>query len=135
MRPKTYRIKLTSNERDELESVTKATQVSFEKRRRAKVMLLCDEGEFGPGLSDQQVSLTEGISVRQILTLRKRCCEVGPIGTLEGKKRATPPVPLKITGEVEARIVQIACSKAPEGRQEPVDIKFTGRKSSRVRNY
>ena len=116
MRPKTYRIKLTLTERDELKSVLKAPQVSFEKRRRAKVLLLCDEGEFGPALSDKQVSLTEGITVRAILTLRKRCCQVGPMGTLERKQRETPPVARKITGEVEARIVQLACSEAPEGR-------------------
>lgn len=116
MRPKTHRIKLTLDERDELESVLRANQISFEKRRRAKVLLLCDEVEFGPGLKDAQVALTESISVRQIQALRRGCCEVGPIGTLERKKRASPPVPRKITGEVEARIVQLACSEAPEGR-------------------
>jgi hypothetical protein len=31
------------------------------------------------------------------------------------KKRATPPVAPKITGETEARIVALACSKVPEG--------------------
>ena len=116
MRPKQHRIKLTLDERTELESVVKATSVSFEKRRRAKVLLLCDESEFGLGLEDAQAALTESISVRQIQTLRKRCCEVGPIGTLERKKRDTPPNPRKITGEVEARITQLACSRTPEGR-------------------
>ena len=55
MRPKQHRIKLTLDERTELESVVKATSVSFEKRRRAKVLLLCDESEFGLGLEDAQV--------------------------------------------------------------------------------
>ena len=116
MRPKTHRIKLTLDERTELESVTKATQVSFEKRRRAKVLLLCDESELGPCWKDAQVAVAETISVRQIQALRRRCCEVGPIGTLERKQRETPPIPRKITGEVEARITQLACSQAPEGR-------------------
>lgn len=116
MRPKTHRIKLTLDEITELESVIKATQVSFEKRRRAKVLLLCDEGEFGPGLQDAQVALVESICVGQKETLRRRCCEVSPKGTLEGKKRDTSPIARKITGEVEARITQLACSTAPEGR-------------------
>ena len=32
------------------------------------------------------------------------------------KKRETPPVPPKITGEVEARIIALACTEPPEGR-------------------
>lgn len=116
MRTKTHRIKLTLDERGELEAVVKSSKVSFEKRRRAKVLLLCDESEYGPGWKDAQVATAENISVRQIQTLRQRCCEAGPLGTLERKQRQSPPNPLKITGEVEARITQLACSEAPQGR-------------------
>ena len=35
---------------------------------------------------------------------------------LTRKKRETPPVDPKITGEVEARIIALACSQPPEGR-------------------
>jgi hypothetical protein len=35
---------------------------------------------------------------------------------LQRKKRETPPVPGKVTGEVEAHIIATACSQAPEGR-------------------
>jgi len=35
---------------------------------------------------------------------------------LKRKKRETPPVPAKVTGEVEAHIVAIACSEPPPGR-------------------
>ncbi|MDR2729661.1 MAG: helix-turn-helix domain-containing protein, partial [Treponema sp.] len=35
---------------------------------------------------------------------------------LQRKKRETPPVPPKITGELEARIIALACGEAPEGR-------------------
>ncbi len=34
------------------------------------------------------------------------------------KKRESPPVPAKVTGEVEAHIVAVACSEPPEGRAE-----------------
>jgi hypothetical protein len=34
---------------------------------------------------------------------------------LQRKKRETPPVPAKATGELEARIIALACSKPPEG--------------------
>ena len=35
---------------------------------------------------------------------------------LNRKKREKPPVPAKIDGEKEAKIIAIACSKPPEGR-------------------
>ena len=31
------------------------------------------------------------------------------------KKRESPPVPPKITGEIEAKIIATACSEVPEG--------------------
>jgi transposase len=34
---------------------------------------------------------------------------------LQRKKRKTPPVAPKITGEVEAKIVALACSEVPQG--------------------
>ena len=34
---------------------------------------------------------------------------------LTRKKRETPPVPAKVDGRVEAEIVALACSEAPEG--------------------
>ena len=35
--------------------------------------------------------------------------------TIYRKKRETPPVPAKVTGDVEAHIVTLACSEPPEG--------------------
>jgi hypothetical protein len=34
---------------------------------------------------------------------------------LQRKKRETPPVPPKITGELEARVIALACGQAPKG--------------------
>ena len=36
--------------------------------------------------------------------------------TIIRKRRATPPVPSVITGEVEARLIALACSAPPPGR-------------------
>jgi hypothetical protein len=35
---------------------------------------------------------------------------------LSRKKREIPPVPSKITGETEAKIIALCCGKPPEGR-------------------
>ena len=35
--------------------------------------------------------------------------------TINRKKRETPPVPAKVTGDIEAHIVALACGDPPEG--------------------
>ena len=41
----------------------------------------------------------------------------GDVGaTVSRKQRLTPPVESKVTGEVEARLIALACSAPPEGR-------------------
>ena len=48
-------------------------------------------------------------------TVRTSYCEKGLAATLARKKRETPPVPAKVTGDVEARIIALACGSPPEG--------------------
>ena len=36
--------------------------------------------------------------------------------TIRRKQRDLPPVPSQITGEIEARLIALACSAPPEGR-------------------
>jgi len=48
--------------------------------------------------------------------IRKQYAKKGLTATIGRKKRETPPVEPKITGEVEARIIALSCSAPPEGR-------------------
>ena len=50
-----------------------------------------------------------------VQTVRTTFCEKGLEETLNRKKRETPPVPAKITGDVEAKVIALACSNPPEG--------------------
>ena len=81
-------------------------------------LLLADEGEFGSATKDADIAQSTGLHPNSIERIRKRCCEVGPIGALDAKPRETPPREIKITGVVEAHITQIACSEGPEGAAE-----------------
>ena len=47
--------------------------------------------------------------------MRSSYCAKGLEATINRKKRETPPVPAKVTGEVEAHVVALACSEPPEG--------------------
>ena len=82
---------------------------------RAVALLLSDEGPHGPALKDAGIQSHTGISIRNLERLRLRCCEVGPQAVLARKQRATPGREVKITGDIHARITQLACTKPPVG--------------------
>lgn len=110
---KKYHIKLDNDERAHLRKLSRSHRAAAVKVQRAKAILAMDCSEGAPGLSDSKVAQISGVSVRSLQRLRERVCEVGPLGALERKPRLTPPVEPKVTGEVEAVMVKIACSEVP----------------------
>ena len=58
-----------------------------------------------------------GMSGESIRLVAKRFVDTGGDveATISRRKRVTPPVPSVITGEVEARLIALACSAPPAG--------------------
>lgn len=112
---KIYRIRLSIEERDELEAFTRKKVVDGHKVMKARALLLCDESEAGPGMSDPEIIKATGMKSATLSRLRERCCEVGPLQALERAKQVKPSRVSKVTGDVEARLTALACSEAPEG--------------------
>ena len=50
-----------------------------------------------------------------VQTVRTSYCENGLEATINRKKRETPPIPAKVTGEVEAHVIALACGQPPNG--------------------
>ncbi len=115
MPAKLHRIKLSEDERRQLEAIRDGKTGKSTKSIPALAMLLTDEGPHGPAMKDAAIVQATGIGLRRLGRLRQRCCEVGPLGALERKPRETPPIEIKITGEVKARITQLVCTKPPAG--------------------
>ena len=80
---------------------------------RARVLLALDQ-ESGPVVVAQRI----GVSETTVRSVAQRFVESGGDveATIIRKRRATPPVPSVITGEVEARLIALACSAPPPGR-------------------
>ena len=120
--PKQYMVELSQDERDELEAVLKSSTrraVSATKLQRARILLAVDQGGTGPALTDMQVVDALGVTgdgADLPARARRRAVEQGPMKALERRPRPFPPVPKKLDGEKEARLVQVACSVPPEGR-------------------
>ena len=114
--PKKYVVKLTAEERAELQRVVRKGRVAGWKVQRARALLRCDQGADGPAWADEPIAAAYGLTARSLESWRKRAVERGPLSLLERKPRATPAVTPKLDGEKQARLTALACSKAPDGQ-------------------
>ena len=117
MKKQKYTVKLTDEQQAKLEKVveSKSAKVSHEMKVRAKVLLNLDENSKTP-LTPAATAKKCKITRENVYLIRKKFCEAGLDATIPRKKRETPPVPPKVTGEVEAHIIATACSAPPEGK-------------------
>ena len=117
---KKYTVKLTQEERQELERVAQGRKgkqnIAAWKVLRAKVVLKCDAGELGPSWTDERLAAAFDLSVRCLERWRQRVVEEGPLAILQRKPRLTPPLAPKLDGEGEAQLTKLACSVPPQGR-------------------
>jgi transposase len=108
---------LSRDERTELESLTKKNKTGAKKFIHARVLLLCDCGVAGPAWPSEQISEALGVTSRTIEHTKRRMAEAGMDAALERKERDKPPRESIFDGEKEARLIALACSKAPDGRK------------------
>ena len=94
---KVYRIKLTTEERDAFTQVAKGKRgqlkIAAWKVQRANAMLMCDEGDKGPGWTDEKIAEAFGTTTRSLENWRKQAALQGPLSLLERNQRAMPPTP------------------------------------------
>ena len=106
---------LEDAQRKELEAITKRGKQPATTIRRANILLRLDE-------SQERVDTQEVIakhlrtSTGTIYKVSRQFVEEGLQATVYRKKRETPPTRPIVTGEIEARIIALACSEPPEGR-------------------
>jgi transposase len=112
---KRYVIRLSCEERGQLEGIVNRGREAASRRRHAQVLLLVDEGEHGTRLSDRETAERVGCTRRTVEQIRERCVCEGLQAALERKKRSRERSRV-LDGEGEARLVSIACSEPPAGR-------------------
>jgi transposase len=114
--PNLYPVVLTAKQRERLTEITRNGHAPAKKIRHAHVLLLSDGERPGGRLTRDQIAEHLNMHVNTVDRIRKRFVTEGEAPALNRKARATPPTPPKIDGRVEAHLVAICCSKAPEGR-------------------
>jgi transposase len=116
MKPR-YRVTLTSQERKELEALTRTNKTNARQFLCARTLLLCDASPEGLAWKVEKVSEAMGVTPRMIEHLKKRFVEEGLAATLQRKEREKPPREVIFDGAFEARLITLACSEAPTGRR------------------
>jgi len=109
-------VKLTAEQRKELENFSKTGVHSAKLIKRAEIILLLDTPESGKAVTFEEISRRLNVSVTTITKVKKDFLAAENVKAfLQRKKRDTPPVEPKVTGKVEARIIALACSEVPAG--------------------
>lgn len=111
--PKVYVVRLTDQERDELQTVVRKLKGTGQKVRRAQILLKADAD--GPNWTDERIAEAFSCRTRTIEMIRQRLVERGFDETLHRIERAQPPVAKLLTGEQEARIIATRLGPPPKG--------------------
>ena len=110
---KKYIVRLSDQERQELQGVVKKLKGTSQRVRRAQVLLKADAD--GPAWSDSKISDAFGCRIKTVENIRHRLVENGFRETLDGKRREKPPTPKLLDGEQEARIIATRLGPPPKG--------------------
>ena len=110
---KLYPVKLTPSERETLRAMTTKGRHSALRQRRARTLLLADEGR-----SDQRIAEALQIARATVERTRRRCFEEGVEVALSRRAQRRPSKRPKLDGEKEAPLVALACSPPPQGHSQ-----------------
>jgi hypothetical protein len=106
-------VRLTDEERGELQAVIRKLKGTSQKVRRAQILLKADAD--GPSWTDQRIAEAFGCRVQTVEKIRQRLVERGFRETLDGAKREKPPTEKLLRGDQEARVIALRLSPPPKG--------------------
>jgi hypothetical protein len=109
-------IKLPQDEKNELEQLIKSGEHKARVVSRARVLLLLDRS-LGKKRTLAEVAEATMLSSVSVNHIKRRYFEGGLERALYDKPRPGRPV-TKMTGDVEAQLIALTCSKPPEGHDQ-----------------
>jgi hypothetical protein len=115
---KKYVVELTQDERERLHKLISAGSAPARMLNRARILLKADVSEHAEGepLIDRQIAPMLETSTATVQRVRERFFRQGLDAALE---RSAPDrlYERSFDGRAEARLIALACSEAPEGRE------------------
>lgn len=113
MRRSKYQYILSETDTKQLRDVVRKGKSSASSILHANIILAGDCASEVRDIKEiSKLYRTSAVTVYKVISKFKKD---GLAPLLSRKKRETPPVEPKITGDVEAKIIALACTDAPEG--------------------
>lgn len=109
-----YIIDLTESDRKTLTNLITKGSAPAKAILRANILLASDRNS-SKHMTVAEIAETFHTTPTTVQTVKTTYAEKGLDQTITRKKRKTPPVPTKVTGDVEAHIIALCCSNPPEG--------------------
>src|SRR6266850_3298397 len=113
---KKYVVRLDTIERELCQEIISKGKSSAKRQLKARILLKADISKEGEAWSDDRIIKALSTTASMVYRVRKQLVEEGFEAVLARKQRVTPAIPRIFDGEKEAKLVQLACSQAPEGR-------------------
>jgi len=112
---KRYIVRLSEEERKQLQELLGRKILAAKKRMRAQVLLKADVCKDAPGWIDSRISEAFGVSVVTIEKIRKAYVLEGLEAAIERKKQCRLSRQPVLDGAKEARLVALCCGTVPAG--------------------
>ena len=114
-KPKKYIICLAEEERTKLNNMIKKKTTSKTMIRRCGIMLELDINS-GSNLTHEQLANSYGVCKATIANIILDYIKNGIDSVIKNKRNPNSSAKRKADGRVEAKLIQIACGPAPDGR-------------------
>ena len=109
-----YRVTLTPEERAGLEQLISVGKTAARRITHARILLLADTQAGGE--TDEAIVEMLGCGLRTVARVRQQFVTCGLETAVSRQAQPARPDKIKIKGDVEQRLVTLACSEPPQGR-------------------
>jgi hypothetical protein len=109
-----YRVTLTTEERVALEQLVSTGKAAARKLTHARILLLADT--HGENSADEDIGAALSTSLRTVARIRQHFVTESLQAAIDRKSQPPRPDKIKIKGDLEQKLVQLACSDPPPGR-------------------
>lgn len=109
-----YRVTLTAEEQAGLKQMVSTGKAAARKLNHARILLMADT--HGESRSDEEIAVALGISFRTIARVRQSFVTQSLLAALDRKAQPPRPDKIKIKGDLEQKLIKVACSDPPQGR-------------------
>ena len=109
-----YVIELSNSDRKALNDIVSKGQSPAKVILRANILLASDRNNK-KHMTVAEIANAFNTTPTTVQNVRTSYANNGLEATINRKKRETPPVPPKVTGDVEAHIIALACGEPPKG--------------------